>query len=229
MESTQVGWALRVPLFCFKLATPGWHLSIYTGWACVRALGVLCKPPIQIPSRRVEARLRLGEATRHQHASPGRGRRRRREGQRLSEGGVRDHRRRTHVGGRPWRCSASCWTCATSPLPCATQLASMNEGIHNRWLLRYTYFVNLMTMSVNRSHNGEVFCCDSQFKWCWSCSNWWMFRPEHPELVSQIYAWCVSSFSNDSDMSVLSVLCSFLWPMWNSFQAWPGTCLLLIM
>ena len=106
--------------FCFKLATPGWHLSIYTGWACVRALGVLCKPPIQIPLRRVEARLRLGEATRHQHASPGRGRRRRREGQRGRRGGVRDHRRRTHVGGRPWRCSASCWTCATSPLPCST-------------------------------------------------------------------------------------------------------------
>jgi len=90
-----MGWELRrlsvghfecLFLFQTQHAEP---VPVYIYLLVVRALGVLCKPPIQIPLRRVEARLRLGEATRHQHASPGRGRRRRREGQRLSEGGRR--------------------------------------------------------------------------------------------------------------------------------------------
>lgn len=86
------------------------QLSINTR-AAVRARGVLCKLlSLQIAPRRGEAR-RSGE-TRSQ--SPLRGAD---AGEKASE---RAHRRRAHVGGRPWRCSASCWTCATSRLPSST-------------------------------------------------------------------------------------------------------------
>ncbi|RLN25589.1 uncharacterized protein C2845_PM07G03870 [Panicum miliaceum] len=61
MESTRVGWALRVPASLFQSRQAG-PAPVYVYWLVVPALGVLCKP-IQIPSRRGEARLRLGEAT----------------------------------------------------------------------------------------------------------------------------------------------------------------------
>jgi hypothetical protein len=64
-----------------------------------------------------------GEGT--SHASPGRRRLWRR---RLPTG--RLHQGWTHVCRRPWRCSASCWTCATSPLPCST--ASRRYGTYHR-------------------------------------------------------------------------------------------------
>ena len=98
--------------FCFKLNTPSRFLSIYTCWSCVR-WACSASHPFKFP--RGAARRRLGEAssTRRQVAADA-------GEEKASEGGVRDHRRRTHVGGRPWRCSASCWTCATSPLPCST-------------------------------------------------------------------------------------------------------------
>lgn len=90
----------------------------------VLSRGVLCKAPVQNSLPAARRGVALVKAPARPHASPGRRRRWRR---RLLSG--RLHQGRTHVGRRPWRCCASCWTCATSPLPCST--ASRRYGTYH--------------------------------------------------------------------------------------------------